>query len=267
MTDYTVEELLAVAVSRELGDGQLGFVGLGTGGRAFAFAVGIPSVAIALAHRRGVDFIAQYGVALEPDIEGAPRQFDDRNLLRWPASAQIPVEMALDGFKRGMMDVGFISGAQVDRYGNLNSVAIGAYEKPKVRLVGAIAAPDHAANAKRTFILLPHDRRTFVERVDFRSAFGFGDGAGHRERLGLPGGGPWRVFTDLAIFGFDTETRAMQVVSLHPGIAREEVENNTQFELLWPDDVSETVPPTNDELAAIRNEIDADRAFLTGSIF
>ncbi|ASW55489.1 CoA-transferase [Plantactinospora sp. KBS50] len=215
--NHTIEELLAVQVSAELEDGGLGFIGLGTGGRSFAFAVGIPSVAVALAHRRGIDFIAQYGVALEPDIENAPRCFEDRNLLTWPASANLPVETCLDGFKRGKMSVGFISGAQIDRYGNLNSVAIGDYHQPKVRLVGGIAQPDHAANAKRTIIILPHARRTFVEKVDYRSAFGYGDGPGHRERLGLIGGGPAKVFTDLAVLDFHPESRRMRVVSLHPG--------------------------------------------------
>lgn len=266
MSDYTIEQLLATAVSRELHDGELGFIGLGTGGRSFAFAVGVPSLAAALAHRRGVDFIAQYGVALEPDIEHAPRCFEDRNLLTWPASAQIPVETALDGFKRGKMDIGFISGAQVDRYGNLNSVVIGDYAKPKVRLVGAIAQPDHAANAGRTLIIIPHARRTFVERVDYRSAMGYGDGPGHRERLGLIGGGPAKVFTDLAVLDFELESKLMRVVSLHPGVTRDQVIEETGFELVWPADVGETPPPTDDELTALR-EIDHDGAFLQGRIF
>lgn len=267
MSNYTIEELLAVNVSREFKNGELGFIGLGTGGRSFAFAVGVPSVATALAHRRGIDFTAQYGVAFEPDIENAPRCFEDRNLLRWPASAQIPVEMALDGFKRGLMDIGFISGAQVDKYGNLNSVSIGDYAKPKVRLVGAIAQPDHAANAGRTLIIIPHAKRTFVEKVDYRSAMGFGDGPGHRERLGLIGGGPAKVFTDLAILDFEPTSRLMRVVSLHPGVTRANVEAETGFELIWPDSVPETAAPTEEELGWIRNEIDRDSAFLSGRIF
>lgn len=267
MSSFTIEELLAVQVSKELRHGELGFIGLGTGGRSFAFAVGVPSVAAALAHHRGVDFIAQYGVSFEPDIENAPRCFEDRNLLRWPASAQIPVEMALDGFRRGLMDIGFISGAQIDRYGNLNSVSIGEYKKPKVRLVGAIAQPDHAANAGRTLIIIAHTKRTFVEKVDFRSAMGFGDGPGHRERLGLIGGGPAKVFTDLAILDFEPTSRAMRVVSLHPGVKRATIEEATGFDLIWPSDVPETSVPTDEELSLIRTEIDRDGAFLSGSIF
>ena len=266
MSGYTIEELLAVRLSAEFQQGELGFIGLGTGGRSFVFAVGIPSVAAALAHRRGVDFTAQYGVAFEPDIEHAPRCFEDRNLLTWPASAQIPVETALDGFKRGKMSIGFISGAQVDRFGNLNSVAIGDYRKPKVRLVGAIAQPDHAANADRTYILLPHARRTFVEKVDYRSAMGYGDGSDHRERLGLIGGGPAKVFTDLAVLDFHEESKAMRVVSVHPGVSKQDVVDATGFDLIWPDEVPETPAPTEEESSWIR-EIDKGGSFLNGRIF
>lgn len=267
MTEYSIHELLAVTVSHSLRHGELGFIGLGTGGKSFVFAVGIPSVASAIAHRHGIDFTAQYGVAYEPDIENSPRCFEDRNLLSWPASAQIPVEMALDGFKRGLMDVGFISGAQVDVFGNVNSVAIGDYGRPSVRLVGPIAATDHAANAGRTLILLPHERRIFVDRVDYRSGMGFGDGPGHRERLGLIGAGPAKVFTDLAVLDFEPTTRRMRIVSLHPGVSRDTVENNTGFELIWPSYVPLTTEPTDQELAWIRSEIDPDGAWLNGRIF
>lgn len=267
MSDYTIEQLIAAQVSRECKDGELGFIGLGTGGRAFALAVGVPSVAISLAHKRGIDFTAQYGVTFEPDIDNAPRCFEDPNLLRWPSTAQIPVEMALDGFRRGKMDIGFISGAQIDKYGNLNSVAIGDYHRPKVRLVGAIAAPDHAANAGRTIIIVPHVRRTFVEKVDYRSAMGFGDGPGHRERLGLIGGGPAKVFTDLAVMDFEPESCRMRVVSVHPGVDRAQVEAETGFELIWPGSVPVTDAPTDEELRWINEEIDVDGAFLAGRIF
>lgn len=266
-TNYSVEELLAVAVSQEFKQGELGFIGLGTGGRSFAFAVGVPSLATVLAHSRGIDFTAQYGVAFEPDIVNAPRCFDDLHLLTWPASSQFPVEFALDGFKAGRMDIGFVSGAQIDVYGNLNSVMIGDdYRMPKVRLVGAIAAPDHAANAGRTLVIMPQSRRAFVEKVDYRSAFGHGDGPGHRERLGLRGGGPAKVFTDLAVLDFDETSKRMRVVSLHPGIDRATVEQETGFELIWPETVPETTAPTAEELALIR-QVDGDGAFLSGRIF
>lgn len=267
MSDFTTSELLASAVSRELPPNGLGFIGLGTGGRSFVYAVGIPTVAIELAHRRGVDFIAQYGVMLEPIMDEMPTSFSDPNLLRWRSKAQIPVETALDMFKRGMMDVGFISGAQIDRYGNTNTVAIGPHQKPTVRLVGGIAAPDHAAHARHTFILMEQEKRTFVPKLDFLSALGHGDGTGTRETFGLRGRGPRRVFTNLAVLGFDEESKKMKVVSLHPGVERADVEAHTSFELLWDDKVGTTEPPTAEELVLIREDIDPRGLLLTGKVF
>jgi len=263
---YTVEELMACVVSRELRDGELGFIGLGTGGRAFVMAVGIPTVAIRLAQLRGVDFIAQYGVKLEPLIEEAPACFTDADLLDWRCRAMIPVEDALDMFRRGMMDWGFVSGAQIDPYGNLNSVCIGEQKHPKVRLVGAIAQTDHCAHARHTMIILPHDRRAFVERVDFISGLGFGDGPGYRERFQHRGGGPGKVVTTLAVLGFNEKTRRMQVESLHPGVTRGEVERNTGFALAFPDPIPTPPPPTEEEIQLIRTRIDPKGLFLQAKV-
>lgn len=267
MPDFTTAELLAVAVSKELPPNGLGFIGLGTGGRSFVYAVGIPTVAIELAHRRGIDFIAQYGVMLEPLMEDLPARFSDPNLLRWRSKAQIPVETALDMFKRGMMDIGFISGAQVDPFGNTNTVSIGPHGEPKVRLVGGIAAPDHAAHADHTFILMEQEKRTFVPRVDFISALGHGDGTGTRERYRLRGKGPRRVFTNLAVLGFDEASKRMKVLSLHPGVDRADVEAKTAFELLWDDETRTTESPTAEEIALIREDIDPKQLLLTGGVF
>ncbi len=263
---YTIEELMACAVSRELQDGQLGFIGLGTGGRAFTYAVGIPTVAIALAQRRGIDFIAQYGVKLEPVIADAPDCFTDANLLAWPSRAMILVEECLDMFRRGMMDWGFVSGAQIDAYGNLNAVCVGDQARPKVRLVGPIAQTDHCAHAKHTMIIVPHERRTFVERVDFISGLGFGDGPGYRERFQHRGGGPGLVVTPLAILDFDPQTRRMRVRSVHPGVTREQVEANTGFALTFPDPLPVTAEPSADEVEFIRKTVDPRGIFLQAKV-
>ncbi len=256
MSDYTTEEVMACAVSRELRDGQLGFIGLGTGGRAFIYAVGVPSVAIALAHRRGIDFVAQYGVKLEPRIPDAPECFTDASLLAWPARAMIPVEDCLDMFRRGMMDWGFVSGAQIDPYGNLNAVCIGEHAHPAVRLVGPIAQTDHCAHAKQTMIILPHERRVFVPKVDFISGLGFGDGPGFRERYRHHGGGPGKVVTNLAVLDFHPDTKRMRVQSVHPNVTRGQIQANTGFALNIPDAVPVTPAPTLDEVRWIREEID-----------
>lgn len=263
---YTTAELLAVCVARELEEDGHGFIGLGTGGRAFTLAVGVPSVGSELARRlRGIDFITQYGVHFEPDLAATPESFADPYLLAWPSKAQVRVEECLEYFRRGKMTVGFTSAAQIDRRGNLNTVCIGPYAKPKVRLVGAIAQSDHATYAKYTFVMMPQEKRTFVETLDFRSALGHGDAAGDRKRLGVPGGGPRKVFTDLAVWGFDADGD-MRVESLHPGTTREAMRDSVGFEVRYADDVTVTPVPTAEELRLIREEIDPRGLFLEAKI-
>lgn len=263
---YTVSELMAVAVSRELRDGDHAFVGLGTGGRAFVNAVGVPSVGIELARRRGLDVVAQYGVLYEPDLAHPPRCFADPYLIRWPAKAHVAVDEGLDTFRRGKITVSFISGAQIDPYGNLNSVAIGPdRRRPEVRLTGPIAQTDHAVYAGRTIIILPHARRTFVPRVDFISAVGYLGGPGDRERLGLPGGGPSVVITDLAVLRFHPVTRRMELESVHPGVTVQQVAEATGFEVVPPCEVPATPPPSAEELRLIREEIDPHGIWLGGA--
>jgi glutaconate CoA-transferase, subunit B len=262
----TTEEVMAVALSRQFHDREHAFIGLGTGDRAFIFAVGIPTVAAQLASERGVDFCLQYGTLLDPDVQGLPPTLGDPDLLRWECAARLPVERCLDVFRRGLMTCSFISGAQIDRFGNLNSVRIGRAERPTVRLTGPIAQTDHAVFAQRTFVIMPHQRRVFVDRVDFVSAPGHGDGPGWRERMGLPGGGPDKVITDLAVLGFDPATKEMRVESVHPGVTAQEVVAATGFDLALPAVVPETEPPTAAELAAIRERIDPEGKLLRARI-
>jgi len=262
---YSLAELLTVCVARDLEDGGQGFIGLGTGGRAFTMAVGIPSVAAELARRhRGIDFVTQYGVTFEPDLDKTPSNFADPYLLAWPSKAQVRVEECLEYFRRGKMTVGFTSGAQIDPRGNLNTVCIGNHDAPKVRLVGPIAQSDHCTYAKYTFVMMVQDRRSFVETLDFRSALGHGDAPGDRQRLGVPGGGPRKVFTDKAIWSFD-ETGTMVVETLHPGVTRDEVQATCGFAVRFSDQLGQTPAPTDLELGLIRN-IDPDGLFLDAKI-
>ena len=254
----TTEEIMAVALSRQFREKEHGFIGLGTGDRAFVFAVGIPTVATQLAIARGADFCLQYGTLFDPNVAESPDSLGDPDLLRGECAARVPVERCLDVFRRGMMTCSFISGAQIDVFGNLNSVRIGRGPRPTVRLTGPIAQADHAVFAQRTFVIVPHERRVFVERVDFISAPGYGDGAGWRERLGLPGGGPAKVITDKAVLGFDEGTKRMTLESVHPGVTVDEVVAATSFELLMPKHVPVTPPPTDAELTSVRERIDAD---------
>jgi glutaconate CoA-transferase subunit B len=158
---------------------------------------------------------------------------------------------------RGDIDVGFGSAAQVDKYGNCNIVAIGDYHKPTVRLIGPINQPGHFSLFGREFIVVEHEKRNFVDKVDFISGVGYLDGPGDREKLGLTGSGPCIIFTDKAIFDFDPETKLARLKSIHPGVGLDEVVENTGYSHNFvPDNVPETPPPTDEELRLIREVID-----------
>lgn len=262
----TTAELMAVVLSRLFGPKEHAFIGLGTGDRAFVFAVGVPAVAAQLALERGVDISLQYGTLVDPSVEGLPPTLGDPDLLRWDCAARLPVERCLDVFRRGSMTCSFISGAQVDRFGNVNSVQIGRGIPPRVRLTGPIAQSDHAVFARRTFILIPHEPRIFVERVDFISAPGHGDGPGWRDAHGLPGGGPEKVITDLAVLGFDHDSRRMTLESVNPGVTVAQVIAATSFELLMPPRVPVTPLPSPAELLSIRERIDRDGKLLMAKV-
>jgi glutaconate CoA-transferase subunit B len=160
--------------------------------------------------------------------------------------------------QRGMMDYTFLSGAQIDPYGNLNSTLIGGtYQKPKVRLPGSGGACDLASFCWRTLIIMRHDPKKFVERLDFLTSPGYLTGPGAREAAGLPkGSGPHRVITELAVLDFHPATRRMRVLSLHPGITRTQVDAATGFRLEDSESISETAPPTAEELRLLREEVD-----------
>lgn len=265
MIPATIYETMAVALSRQFEPKEHGFVGLGTGEQAFILAVGIPTVAAQLAVASGSDFSLQYGTLVDPDVR-LPETLGDPDLLAWSCAARLSVERCLDVFRRGMMTCSFISGAQVDMFGNLNSVQIGRERPPAVRLTGPIAQSDHAVFAQRTFVILPHDRRVFVDHVDFVSAPGYGDGGTWRSDRGLPGGGPAKVITTKAVLGFEEESKRMRLESVHPGVTVKDVVGSTGFELIIPEGVPTTAPPSHDELTAIRDGIDVGGKLLAGGI-
>jgi glutaconate CoA-transferase subunit B len=169
----------------------------------------------------------------------------------------------MEACQRGTVDYTFLGGAQIDCYGNLNSTVLGDYRRPKVRLPGSGGANDLASLCWRTLIIMPHDRRRFVPKLDFVTTPGYLTGPGAREEAGLPPGtGPYRVISTLALMGFDWETKRMRVESLHPGVTREEVIRNTGFELLFADPLPANEEPSQEELAVLRNEIDPERLII-----
>jgi glutaconate CoA-transferase subunit B len=166
--------------------------------------------------------------------------------------------------QRGMVDYTFLSGAQIDPYGNLNSTMIGGdYEKPKVRLPGSGGANDLASLCWRTMIVMKHDAKKFVERLDFVTTPGYLTGPGAREAAGLPRGtGPAYVVSTLALMDFDPASKRMRLRATHPGVSVEDVIAATGFELLIPEQVEITEPPSAEELRLLREEIDPERLYI-----
>jgi glutaconate CoA-transferase subunit B len=157
----------------------------------------------------------------------------------------------------GFIDYAFLGAAQIDPYGNLNTTVIGSHIQPKVRLPGSGGANDAGSLCSRTIILMRHDLRRFVEKLDFLTTPGYLTGPYARERVGLPTGtGPFRVITQLGVMSFDTKSKRMQLLSVHPNVTVEDVVNNTGFNLLIPEGVSTTEPPTEEELRLLRDQID-----------
>lgn len=265
MTDTTAtrNELMVTAISRTLQDDDVVFVGVGTSGRAFTLAVGIPLVSARLAqldHAPGLDIY--WGNLLSPDLTDVPEHLTQDAITRWRgAYAPADVGQKVDMLVRGEFDVSFESAAQVDRYGNLNITRIGPADHPKVRLVGCLAQPEHLAFVKRPIIVVDLSPRVFVEQVDHVTSFGFGSGTRTRESMGYSGGGPTLVVTDYAVFDF-TEDGRMRLCSIHPGVSLDDVLDRMSFAPDIADDVVETPPPSEETLRVIREEIDPSGALL-----
>ena len=249
--NYTASELLAVMSGRLLTDGQIVFAG-----------VGIPLLAATLAQRLqspGLTILFEGGT-LGPFVvpgELPPSTNEQRCTRR--ANMLLSITDVLLLLQRGYVDVGFMGGAQIDQFGNLNSSFIGNADDPSVRLPGTGGGND-ISSLTQMIVAMKHERRRFVEKVDFVTSPGFLDGGTSRRDSGLVSGGMYRVVTDLAILDFDETTKRMRVESLHPGVTAEEVQANTDFELMIEADVATTEPPSEKELAVLR-ELDPERLY------
>ncbi|GLK73935.1 3-oxoadipate--succinyl-CoA transferase subunit B [Ancylobacter dichloromethanicus] len=248
---YTGSELLAVMSARLLKDGQTVFAG-----------VGIPLLAAILAqktHAPGLTILFEGGV-IGPFVEAGklPPSTNEQRCSR-RANMLVSITEVLLLLQRGYVDVGFMGGAQIDRFGNLNSSFIGDAENPKIRLPGTGGGNDIASLADM-IVAMKHEKRRFVEKVDFITSPGFIDGGDTRAQAGLPAGGMFRVVTDLGILGFAAESRAMTVLALHPGVSAADIKANTGFDLPVPDDVEVTPAPTLGELAILR-ELDPEQLY------
>jgi glutaconate CoA-transferase, subunit B len=262
MSPATPFERLAVVLAREFRDEEVGFTGLLTGSSAATFGTAIPLVAMSLAkltHAPNLTILLA-GCYHNPDLrdlEAVPTSEHSAQLRDLPAEAQMLAYPGPWALKRGDIDFGFASAVQVDTAGNINSVAIGPPDKPKVRLVGPILQPEHMGMFRREFVMMPsHDVRNFVAKVDFISGVGYPGGLEGRRQLGLEWGGPELVLTPKCIFNFDKVVGRIRVRSLHRGVTADEVRLSTGFELGELSDVPETPEPTADELDLIRGSID-----------
>ena len=240
---WSADEMMTVAAARGLADGQACFVG-----------IGLPSTAANLArrlHAPSLVLIYESGpIGAKPDT--LPLSIGD-GLLATTADAVVSVpEIFNYWLQPGRIDVGFLGAAQVDRYGNINTTVIGDYATPKIRLPGAGGAPEIAASCKDVFIIVRQNPRTFVGQLDFVTSVGYGMGRGDRERLGLRGGGPVRVITDLGILEPDEGTCELLLTSVHQGVTVEQARSATGWELRTAPDVAMTEPPTHHELAVLR---------------
>jgi glutaconate CoA-transferase, subunit B len=254
MTDtsrHTASEMLAILSARQLKEGQVVFAG-----------IGVPLLAATLAQRLrcpGLTILFEGGVIgafVEPG-KLPPSTNDQRCTKR--ANMVLGSAEVLLLLQRGYVDVGFMGGAQIDQFGNLNSSFIGDPAKPKTRLPGTGGGNDISSLAQM-IVAMKHEKRRFVGHVDFITSPGWIEGNDTRRERGLPTGGMHRVVTDLALFGFDETTRRMKVLALNPGVTREQVQDNTGFKLDFAEDLSTTSPPTAKELAVLR-ELDPERLY------
>lgn len=231
-------------------------------GRTVAVGTGAPCAAAMLAQRTAapdlVIFFEAGGVA--PQLPTMPISVGDSRTFHRAVMATSMADV-METCQRGMMDYTFLGGAQIDPFGNLNSTMIGKdYKKPKVRLPGSGGANDLASFCWRILVVTNHDKRRFVERLDFLTTPGYLTGPGAREAAGLPPGtGPFRVITDLAIMGYHEETKRIEVLSLHPGITMEQVQANTGFPIAGREPLLTTAPPSETELRILRDEVDPFR--------
>ena len=243
MSEITADELMTVSAARELTDRTVCFVG-----------IGLPSTAANLARltRAPRTVLVYESGTIGSKPANLPLSIGDGELAE-TADSVVPVtEIFNYWLQGGRIDVGFLGAAQIDRFANLNSTVIGDYERPKVRLPGGGGAPEIASLAGQVIVIIRQSTRSFVERLDFRSSVGFGDGRGDRERLDMPGQGPMVVITDLGVLRPDPETKELTMTQVHPGVSAEDAQEATGWDLRIAEDLTETEPPGEEELEELR---------------
>jgi len=245
--------MMAIAAARTLENGRSVLVG-----------TGLPMIAAILAQRIHAPnlLIAFEAGGIGPVLPTLPLSVGDSRTFHRAILAGTMCDV-MEAAQSGYLDYGFLGGAQIDPYGNLNSTCIGPHAKPKVSLPGSGGGNDVGSLCWRTIIIMSHEKRRFVDRVDFITTPGYLDGPGSREAAGLPrGSGPYRVITDLAVLGFEENSKRMMLLSTYPGVTVEQVMQNTGFELKVSAKVGAVEPPTREQLRLLREEVDPTGIFV-----
>ncbi len=241
--EFTTLELMAVCGSKQIKNGDVVFIG-----------TGLPLIAAMLAkktHAPGAKIVYEAGFIDSNAKEIALSIADSR--LGYRASGAIGLIETLGlMLQGGHVDLGFVGAAQIDEYGNINTTYIGSYENPSVRLPGSGGGNDIISSARRVVVIMTHEKRKMVKKLDYLTSPGFLDGPGARERIGLLGGGPSLVVTNLCQMDFDPETKRIRLATVHPGVSVQEVLDNSGFDLIIPKNVPTTELPTVEELELLR---------------
>jgi len=250
--EYTPFELMAVAGARELKDGEIIGVGLG-----------LPVISSFLAkrtHAPNATILFELGVVDPEPLTVAVHGLSDPRIWYRAKIHTSFADMLGSVLHKGLIDVGFLGALEIDMYGNLNTTLLGDPKGKFRRFTGSGGGNDLASNARRTVITIRHEARKLNKAVTFITSPGYLHGSDEREGLGLRGG-PSRVITDKAIFGFDSRSKKMQLESIHPNTTLDDVLSNMSFEPIVPQNLPATVPPTAEEIRLIREEIDPEKAY------
>jgi glutaconate CoA-transferase subunit B len=245
--EWSKSEMMIVASARQLQGERVCFVG-----------IGLPNIVCNLAKRtvaRDVELVYESGV-YGADPARLPLSIGDPTLVTGSTAVTSMFELFAYYLQAGLIGVGFLGAAQVDRLGNINTTVIGDYEKPKVRLPGSGGACEIAINAHKVFVIMRQGKRSFVEKIDFRTSPGHSGDPEHDAKRGWWGSGPTVVVTDLGVYGFDEETGEMTLLTMHPGVTIDGVRTNMGWDPRLSVTLGETPPPTEDELRLIRTQLD-----------
>jgi len=250
VAEYNEMEMMICVASRELEDGAS--VGVGTGA---------PCAAAMLAQKMSSpELVIMFEAGgMSPKLPEMPISVGDSRTFYKAAKAGSMGD-TMEACSRGFVDYTFLGGAQIDRYGNLNSTVIGDHGKPKVRFPGSGGANDFASFCWKMMVMTPQNKNRFVEKLDFLTTPGWLKGGDSRQKSGLPENtGPYKIITNMAVMDFEPESKRMRVISVNPGYSFQDVQDNCGFELLKIDTIAETKPPIEEELRILREEVDPYR--------